>query len=164
MKPKYFKNLLLITCTILFVQCAAVKSAKIADQNKETVKLWFEEGWNNNRHEDLLSVCFTEDWEDGNPLQADQMTGLEGMLKAIQNYKKMLGNSHFNITHLFAEDNFVTIRYELTSTHKGNILGLESTNKTFSTTGMAIYEMENGKIKKSWHEVDMTGIINQLKD
>lgn len=164
MKLINYQHVLLITSILFFVQCAAVKKVKIAEKNKETVKLWFEEGWNNHRQEELLAQCFAEDWEDGNPLQGDQIGGLEGMRQSIANYQKAFKNGHFTITHLSADDQYVTVRYEVSSVQQGDMFGVESKGKSFQSTGMVLYEMENGKVKKSWHEVDMVGIINQLKN
>jgi steroid delta-isomerase-like uncharacterized protein len=141
-----------------------MKKAKQAEENKEIIRLWFEEGWNKNRNEELLEICFSENWEDANPLQADQIEGLDGMRQSIAHYRDGFQDSHFTITHLFADENYVAIRYEVVSTHKGEIFGLEATGKTFSSTGIVLYEMEKGKIKRSWQELDLSGIINQLKD
>ncbi len=160
-------NLLYLTLAlapILFTQCASVKNLKIADANKETVRLWFEEGWNHNRNEELLSTCFAEDWSDGNPLLPDQVDGHDGMRKLVANYRKAFPDSHFVITHLVGDEKHVVIRYEVTATHHGAMFGIEPTGKKFSSTGILLYEMENGKIKTSWSEMDLVGIMNQLKN
>jgi predicted ester cyclase len=149
---------------ILFTQCAAVKHQKMAEQNKETVRLWFEEGWNKNRNEELITTCFSENWSDGNPLRPDQIEGFEGMKQLIRSYRDAFPDSHFTITHLFADKDNVAIRYEVTATHQGEMFGIEPTGKEFSSTGIVLYEMEKGKIKISWQELDLVGIMNQLKN
>ncbi len=154
-----------LTFTSLFLtQCASVKKVKQADRNAETIRLWFEEGWNHNRNEELLLRCFSENWKDGNPLRPDQIEGIDGMRDAIKSYRKAFPDSHFTITHLFADENHVAIRYEVTATHYGEMFGLQPTGKPFSSTGIVLYEMENGKIKTSWQELDLAGIISQLKE
>lgn len=153
-----------VLLSILFLtSCAITKQQKTAELNKQTVLLWFEEGWNNDRHEELLAQCFTEDWEDGHPVQAGQTAGLDGMRGTITNYKSFFSDSHFDITHVVATDKQVAVRYEFSGTHTGEMLNIPASGKKFSSTGIAIFEMENGKIRKSWHEIDMLGIINQLK-
>lgn len=157
-------HLCFITIPVLFIQCASVKQLKLAEKNKATVRLWFEEGWNNNRNEELLSSCFSEDWSDGNPLLPDQIEGHEGMRKLVANYRKAFPDSHFVITHLHGDEKQVTIRYEVTATHQGAMFGIEPTGREFYSTGIILYEMENGKIKTSWSEMDLVGIMNQLKN
>ena len=144
--------------------CSAVKEAKMAETNMETVRVWFEEGWNHNRNMELLERCFDEDWRDGNPLRPDQVAGWEGMRQLVASYREAFPDAQFTITHLFADANYVTIRYEVTARHLGAMFGLEPTGREFTSTGIVLYEMENGKIKVSWQELDLMGIINQLRE
>ena len=148
----------------LFTNCATLKDAKTEKQNEETVRMWWEEGWNHNRNEELLYECFNEDWSDGNPLRADQTGGIEGMRELIKSYRKAFPDSHFTITHLFADGNQVAVRYEVIATHHGDMFGIPATGKQFTSTGIVLYEMKDGKILTSWQELDLMGILNQLKD
>jgi steroid delta-isomerase-like uncharacterized protein len=159
--PTYF---ILAAAPILFMQCAATKSVKLAEQNKETVRLWFEEGWNHNRNDELIERCFSTDWADGNPLRPNQVEGHDGMRQLVNSYRKAFPDAQFRITHLFADQDHVTIRYEVKARHLGEMFGLAPTGKEFVSTGLVLYEMEDGKIKTSWQELDLMGIINQLEN
>ena len=149
---------------LLFSQCAAIKNHKLAEKNKETVRLWFEEGWNNNKNEELLERCFDPEWRDGNPLRADQISGYEGMRQLVKSYKAAAPDAKFTITHLFADQNQVAIRYEVVATHTGTMFGIPATGRQFTSTGIVLYDMKDGRIEVSWQELDLSGIINQLKD
>ena len=164
MKTYYPLFLLLALSPFLLTQCAATKSLKMAERNRETIRLWFEEGWNHNRNEELLARTFTEDWEDGHPLRADQKTGHEGMRELITAYRKAFPDAQFTITHLFADEKHAAIRYEVTATHFGEMFGLKPTGRQFFSTGIVLYDMEDGKIKRSWQELDLEGIIQQLRE
>lgn len=155
--------LALLTPLFLFTQCAAVKDAKQSDANVKTVELWFEEGWNHNRNEELLEQVFHPEWSDGNPLRPDQTVGLEGMRQLVKFYREAFPDAHFNITHIFGEKNRVALRYEVAATHYGDAFGMPGTGKKFTSTGQVIYEMRDGKIYRSWQELDLMGIINQLQ-
>ena len=159
---------LLVLCyfsliAFLFLQCVASRHMRLAERNAETVRLWFEEGWNHNRNEELLEQVFAPDWEDGNPLRADQTVGIEGMRQFVKFYQKAFADAHFTITHLFATDKQVAIRYEVSATHVGDAFGVPKTGKHFTSTGILIYDMENGKIRRTWQELDLMGIMKQLK-
>ena len=147
-----------------FTQCASVKQAKQAEANVETVRLWFEEGWNHNRNEELLERVFHPEWSDGNPLRPDQTVGLEGMRELIRFYREAFPDAHFSITHAFGDENHAAIRYEVEATHHGDAFGIPATGKKFISTGLVIYEMKDGKIYRSWQELDLMGIINQLRN
>ena len=86
--------------TMLLVSCAANRKLNMAAQNAETVRLWFEEGWNKNRNEELLERVFSPNWEDGNPLRPDQTTGIEGMREFVAYYEKDASHSNRNIAFM----------------------------------------------------------------
>lgn len=161
---RIIKTFCLVLTSFLFTQCASVKHLKIADKNQEIVRLWFEEGWNKSRNQELIPLCFTEDWSDGNPLRASQIDGHKGMEQLVASYRKAFPDITFTITHLIADEKQVAVRYEVVATHKGEMLGVAPTGKQIFSSGIALYEMENGKIKTSWQEVDLMGILNQLKN
>ena len=155
--------LMLILSMAILTSCSSLKNEKLAKRNKETVRIWFEEGWNNERNEELVERCFTPDWSDGNPLRATQEPGYEGMLQLIKSYKEGATDTHFTITHLFANESQVVIRYEVDAVHSGTLFGIPATGKRFTSTGIVLYEMRDGKIAVSWQELDLTSILNQLK-
>ena len=43
-----------ILCLLLLCQCAASKKLDMARKNEETVRLWFEEGWNKGHNAELV--------------------------------------------------------------------------------------------------------------
>ena len=162
MKNRY--PLLLLAAPLLLAQCAPAKKMKQAEVNKETVRVWFEEGWNHNRNEELLDRCFSPDWQDGNPLRPDQLPGIEGMRELVKSYRHAFPDAHFTITHLTADETHVTIRYEVNARHLGDMFGIPATGKEFVSTGIVLYEMKDGKIFRSWQELDLAGILNQLRE
>jgi len=148
---------------LFFIQCASARKLNMARQNEETVRLWFEEGWNKNRNDELVERVFSPDWSDGNPLRANQVEGYEGMHQLVKFYQEAFADTHFTITHLFADDTHVAIRYEVAAKHVGPAFGIPPTGKHFTSSGIVIYEMKDGKIYRSWQELDLMGIIKQLK-
>ena len=58
-----------------FLNCTAMKEIKQAEANKETIRLWYEEGWNHNRNLELIERVFHPEWTDGNPLRPGQTIG-----------------------------------------------------------------------------------------
>lgn len=148
---------------LLFVQCSATRKISTARENEETIRLWFEEGWNKNRNDELIERVFSPNWSDGNPMRANQVDGHEGMRQLVKFYQQAFSDTHFNITHLFADDTHVAIRYDVAANHIGPAFGIPPTGKHFTSSGIVIYEMENGKILRSWQELDLMGIIKQLK-
>ncbi len=160
-KHLYLLSLLAI---LLLTQCMPVKRLHQSEANAETIRIWYEEGWNKGQNETLIPRVFHPDWSDGNPLQPESMQGIAGMYELVKFYKQAFPDAHFTITHLFADANYAAIRYEVEATHMGDAFGMPATGKKFSSTGQVIYEMKDGKIYRSWQELDLMGIMNQLKD
>lgn len=161
------KNVCRLLClplfAALFCQCAASKKLDMAKKNEETVRLWFEEGWNKGRNEELVERVFSPHWEDGNPIRSNQSTGHEGIRQMVHFYELAFSDTRFTITHLFASDTHVALRYDVGAKHVGPAFGILPTGKHFTSSGIVIYEMENAQIKRTWQELDLMGIIKQLK-
>lgn len=147
----------------LFPNCTTLKEARQAKANVKTVRLWFDEGWNHNRNYELLEQVFHPEWSDGNPLRPDQTLGIEGMRELVGFYRSAFPDATFNVTHSFGQGNYVAIRYEVEATHFGDAFGIPATGKHFTSSGIVLYEMKDGKIYRSWQELDLMGIINQLR-
>lgn len=163
----FMKNVLLLLaipfCLSLLCQCAASKKLDLAKMNEDTVRIWFEEGWNKKQNEALIERVFAPDWTDGNPIRSNQVDGHEGIRQMVHFYELAFTDTHFSITHLFADERYVAIRYDVEATHVGPAFGILPTGKHFTSSGIVIYEMEKGKIRRSWQELDLMGIIKQLK-
>ncbi len=164
MKPTHLQWIAPFLLSLFLLSCAAPRQLKMADRNKETIRLWFEEGWNHNRNEELIEKCFDLNWKDGNPLRPNQLEGHEGIRQLVKYYRNTFTESHFKITHLLADEKFASVRYEVSAIHSAQAFGIAPTGKHFTSTGIVIYEMAGGKIKTSWQELDLMGILNQLKD
>lgn len=162
MKP-FFALASLLFVALFLTNCAATRNAKTAAQNRETIRIWFEDGWNKHQNEALLERVFSPEWFDANPIRADQTEGIEGVRQAVSFYYKAFPDSHFSITHLFGDEKHTVVRYEVAATQMGDAFGITATGKKFTSTGIVVYEMESGKIRKTWAEIDVLGIVNQLK-
>lgn len=133
------------------------------EANKQLVRLWVLDGWNNNRNKEVVDQVFAKDWVDGNPVFPDQPKGIEGAMYFVEQYRKALPDIQFSITHLIADTDYVTFRFSASATHKGTLMGIPATGKYVSVTGIVIHKVENGRFAKSWNEVDLLGLKMQLE-
>lgn len=137
-------------------------AAKIG-HNKQLVRLWLEEGWNKNRNEEVVAQVFSKDWVTTSAALENQPTGTEGAMYWVHEFRKVFGDVHFTITHLVADENYVTARFEATGKNIGTFLGIPPTNKQFKYSGMVIHQVTNGLISKTWTEFDLFGLKAQLE-
>lgn len=137
--------------------------AQKIEANKQLVRLWILDGWNSNRNKEVVDQVFAQDWVDGNPTFPDQPKGIAGAMYFVEQYRNALPDIQFNITHLIADTDYVTFRFEATATHKGTLMGISATGKKVTITGIVIHKVENGRFAKSWNEVDLLGLRMQLE-
>lgn len=133
------------------------------ETNKHLVRLWILEGWNKNRNREVVDQVFAQDWVDGNPTFPDQPKGIDGAMYFVEQYRNALPDIQFSISHLIADTDYVTFRFEATATHKGTLMGVPATGKKVSVTGIVIHKVENGRFVKSWNEIDLLGLKMQLE-
>lgn len=60
------------------------------------------------------------------------------------------------------ENDKVVVRWSFTGTHKANLMGIATTGKRVTMTGMSIIRITNGKIVEAWEEWDNLGLMQQL--
>lgn len=89
------------------------------------------------------------------------------MIRSIQEWKNFViqfhqafPDFHDTIEDQIAEGDKVVTRFTSTGTQKGEIMGIQPTNKKVSWTGIAINRIENGKIVESWVNWDMMSRCN----
>jgi predicted ester cyclase len=111
----------------------------------------------------VVDQVFARDWVDGNPTFPDQPKGIEGAMYFVEQYRNALPDIQFNITHLIADVDHVTFRFEATATHKGALMGIGATGKKVTVTGIVIHQVRDGRFVKSWNEVDLLGLKMQLE-
>lgn len=133
------------------------------EANKQLVRLWIEDGWNNNRNREVVDQVFAQNWVDGNPTFPNQPKGIEGAMYFVEQYRKALPDIKFTITHLIADTDYVTFRFEATATHKGELMSIGATGKKVTVSGIVIHKIEDGRFVKSWNEVDLLGLRMQLE-
>lgn len=129
------------------------------EANKILARRVFEEVLNG-RNLNLLDELAAPDYVEHNPLPG-QGTGIEG----IRDRYTILFNAfdfEFTIEDVIAEDDQVVLRWTQTGTHIGPILGMPRTGRSYRTTGIEIWRVENGKLAEHWDVVDIFGQLMQL--
>jgi hypothetical protein len=69
---------------------------------------------------------------------------------------------HWTLDDLVAEGEKVVVRYTLTGTHKGEYMGVPSTNKKVAFWGIGIDRFAGGKIVEEWARYDTLDFMQQL--
>ena len=127
--------------------------------NKQIVRR-YQEIYNSNDL-DALSEVVSEDLRTPR-IMAGIPTGIEGakaahriMLVGFPDYQTVIDD-------LIAEDDKVVARTTMSGTNTGNFMGIPTTGKHISFTGIYVARIANGKIVEHWGEEDSVSLLQQL--
>jgi steroid delta-isomerase-like uncharacterized protein len=131
----------------------------VQETNKAVHRRWIEECWSDG-DVDLQDQLMQDDVVDHNPFPGVP-GGLEGQ-RAILHMFRTAFDINSKIDVLLADGNYVCARWTARFVHKGEFLGIPSTGKQATITGIDICRYRDGKICDIWHQEDVMGLMQQL--
>ena len=130
------------------------------EENKKIIRRYYDELWNN--------------WD---PAVADELIdseiafrgslavvvqGLEAFKCYVNLVRAAFPDFHNTIEELIAEGDKVVARLTYTGTHRGELFGIRPAGKRVAYAGVAIYLLQDGKIRNGWVLGDTMGLKEQL--
>ena len=130
------------------------------EQNKQIMRRMIEEVWNKGNllvAEELFAPEHTS------PSAPDLPPGPESVKMLVTMFRSAMPDYHMDIDMIMADENKVVARFVQSGTHVGApLMGMPPSGRRAEWTEIGVLEIENGKIVKSWYEVDMLSMIQQL--
>ena len=123
------------------------------EQNKATVRRVFDEVLNQGRLE-VIDEIYDPNIVDHDPLPGGPV-GIEGVRYSIGGLLEAFPDLHVTIEDMSAHGDFVVVHNVWTGTQTGRLVGLPSTGKAVTFTGVVIWRLENGKIAERWAVIDL---------
>ena len=130
------------------------------EQNKQIMRRMIEEVWNKGNllvADELFASNHTS------PSAPDLPPGPESVKMLVTMFRSAMPDYHMNIDLILADEHKVVARFTQWGTHVGApLMGMPPSGRRAEWTEIGVLEIENGKIVKSWYEVDMLAMIQQL--
>jgi predicted ester cyclase len=130
------------------------------EQNKQIMRRMIEEVWNKGNllvAEELFAPEHTS------PSAPDLPPGPESVKMLVTMFRSAMPDYHMDIDMIMADENKVVARFVQSGTHVGApLMGMAPSGRRAEWTEIGVLEIKNGKIVKSWYEVDMLSMIQQL--
>lgn len=129
-------------------------------ENKALVRRYAEEVWNKGNL-DVLDEYVASDYVllgNGH----DPIRGPEGLKKCVAMIRTAFPDHLLTIEEMIAEADKVVWRWTMRGTHLGSTMGVSPTGNSVTTTGIAIYRLQDAKIVERRGEADMLGLLEQL--
>jgi steroid delta-isomerase-like uncharacterized protein len=134
----------------------------MSDDNKQLVRRWFEEVWNQGREATIDELLSPEGVGFGLAASDTAVHGAPEFKPFVRNMRDAFPDMHFVIEDMVAEGDKVAARLRVTGTHKGGGLGIAPTGRTIDVTAITIIQFANGKLMHGWNNWDQLGMMQQL--
>jgi predicted ester cyclase len=96
-------------------------------------------------------------------------SGMGGDIRGIKDFKQYMSefcdalpDIHVTIDDMIVEGDKIAMRYTMTGTHKGEIMGIRPTNKKVTDWMIGIDKVVGDKFVESWARSDTLGFMQQL--
>jgi steroid delta-isomerase-like uncharacterized protein len=134
-----------------------------SDVNAAVVRRYVEGIWNQGLF-DVAGDLIAPDHVRHDPLLENDIVGIDAVLNQVSALRTALPDLHFEALIYPGEDEFVTRRWTMTGTHRGEWMGFAPTGTKIVNTGMALSRFEVGKIAEEWIQRDDIGLLRQLEE
>lgn len=130
--------------------------------NKNLVKLYYEELWNN-KNKEYIDTLFSDELI----FQGSLGISLNGK-KEFEEYMDMIHSAipalFHSIIDIVVDDENIAVRALYTGKHTGKLLSYEATNNRISYNGATFFKFNEGKIVSIWVLGDLNTLIKQLNN
>jgi steroid delta-isomerase-like uncharacterized protein len=135
----------------------------MSEANKQLVRRWFEEVWNQ-RNEASVEAMMTRGCRVHGLGGGDEaLIGPEGFKTFHRSFCGAFPDLRVTVDDTIAEGDRVAIRWTATMTHLGDGLGFPASGRKVSMDGSTIGVIKDGKIDEGWNYMDITGLFAKLK-
>lgn len=134
---------------------AQSESDKI-EANKALARRWSEEVINQ-RNPEAVADIFAADYVHHGP-EGAEMRGLEAARTFAASILAASDDRRATVEQQVAEGDVVVTRFISSGHHTGEFRGIAPTGKVWTTEGISISRIENGKIAEDWEIIHVSGI------
>lgn len=127
------------------------------DQNKALVRRWYDEALNR-RDLSVADDVIAEDL-----VFNGRAIGREGLKQAAIRVRSIFPDASVTIEDVVAEGDRVVTRWTARATHQGEFQGIPATGKPITMRGIHVDRVANGMIAERWEEVDLFGVLQQIR-
>jgi steroid delta-isomerase-like uncharacterized protein len=134
----------------------------MSEANKNVVRRWFQEVWNEGR-EEAVDELFTPGGVAVGLGDTDvPVRGPEEFKVFLRNMRGAIPDVRITVEDLLSEGDKVAVRLVLEGTHKGPGLGVAPTGQPVRVAGIVLVRFQDGRIVEGWNSWDQLGLLRQI--
>jgi len=131
-------------------------------RNSDLIRKWFEEVWNQGLETTIDSMCAKNAVGHGQTADGSDLVGPEPFREFWKAFRAAFTSIHIEIHQTIEEGDMVIARWTIKMQHTGPFLGIASTGKSITATGMSMMRFVDGKIVEAWDNYDQLALMAQL--
>lgn len=136
----------------------------MSEQNKQLVRRWFEEVWNQQSEEAIDEMFAPGGKAYGFPDPSSVLVGPESFKSIHRIFLGAFPDLRITVREVVAEGDRVAVAWTATMTHLGEHLGFAPTMKKESLDGSSFLTVSGGQIQEGTNYMEMQGLILRLKE
>jgi predicted ester cyclase len=134
----------------------------MSEKNKELVRRWFEQVWNQ-KSEAAIDEMFSPEGKAYGFPEPDSVADAEAFKGLHRDFCGAFPDLQFTLEDIVAEGDMVAVRWRVEATHKGNQLGFPASHRRATLTGSSFLRIGQGRILEGWNQMDMVGLFRRLQ-
>jgi len=127
--------------------------------NLDTLRQRWEASWKHGGLE-TLNTFLAPGYTPHHPL--NPVTGPDGMRHFIDCFQQAFPDLVFKIDDIIESLDKVVVRWSMSGTHLGELMGVPASGRRATLTGISIYRFEEGMTVESWDEINIWSLLYQL--
>ena len=139
----------------------ATTDTQPSQENVEIARRVAEEAWGEGEL-DVIDEYLADDFVSHNTGAPEPVRGREAYEELIGQYRSAMPDMTVEVEESFVAGDRVALRFEITGTHDGELMGIEPTGTAVHGEGLAIAHFSDGKVVEVWEYADQLGLLQQL--
>lgn len=119
------------------------------------------DAWNAHDPEHLVKLLAQEFVSESDTLPGP-VRGRDAQRQVMQMYLRAFPDIHLDIEQILTSGDHVVTRWRATGTHRGELMGIQPTNRRAETHGCSVSQYQNGRVLHEWLYWDTGNLLKQL--
>lgn len=129
-------------------------------EDKETVRRYLEQVWNQGRIDD--SAAFLDPGYRRHLGPGSEPLDVEGQRERLLSFRTAFPDARLAIEQMISEGDLVAFRFTLAGTHQGVFQGIAPTGRRVEVPGLDMVRLRNGRLTEHWGGADLNALKAQL--
>jgi steroid delta-isomerase-like uncharacterized protein len=135
--------------------------ASSAEANTAIVRRLIEAAWNRG-DEAAVDALVDARYVGTFASHPEPLHGPAAFRRFVGGFRSAFPDLHFTPEDVITTGDRVVVRWTVTGTHRGDLMGIPGTGKRVASVGIWIHRLAGGKIVEQWGVSDMFGLLIQL--